>query len=103
MGNALIAEYEDVAARPRILELCPVTPAEIRDLLDAFCTVCEWVPIYYLLRPNLADEGDNHVLELAVAGNARWIVTNNVRDFSRAELALPGIFVITPEQLLQEH
>ena len=103
MGNALIAEYEDVVARPRIRELCPVKPAEVQDLLEAFCSVCEWVPIYYLLRPNLADEGDNHLLELAAAGNASWVVTNNVRDFSRPELVLPGISVITPEQLLQEH
>lgn len=103
MGNALIADYEDVVSRPEILKLCPVKPVEIQDLLEAFCSVCDWVPIYYLLRPNLADEGDNHVLELAAAGNAEWVITNNVRDFARIELALPGISVITPEQLLQEH
>lgn len=103
LGNALVFEYEEVAARPEILELCPVSLPEIRDLLDAFCSICEWVPVYYLLRPNLADEGDNHVLELAAAGNARWVVTNNVRDFSRSELALPQITVIAPEQLLQEN
>jgi predicted nucleic acid-binding protein len=102
MGNALVAEYEDVAGRPDILEQCPIGPAQMRDLLEAFCSVCEWVPIYFLLRPNLPDEGDNHLLELAAAGNARWVVTNNVRDFAGAELHMPGIGVITPEQILKE-
>ena len=102
MGNALVAEYEDVAERSDILEQCPISPARIRDLLEAFCSVCEWVSIYFLLRPNLPEEGDNHLLELAAAVNARWVVTNNVRDFALAELHMPGIGVITPEQILKE-
>ena len=40
-------------------------------LLDAFSSVCVWVPVYYLWRPNLPDEGDNHVVELAVAARPR--------------------------------
>ena len=102
MGNALVAEYEDVAGRADILEQCPISPTQIRDLLEAFCTVCEWVPIYFLLRPNLPDEGDNHLLELAVAGNARWVVTNNLRDFAGAELHMPGIGIVPPKQILTE-
>ena len=101
LGNALFAEYEDVATRDAILKLCPVAPEDIRDLLDAFCAVSEWLPIYYLWRPNLTDEADNHVLELAAAGNAQWIVTNNVRDFRNAQLSFPQIQVLTPEQILQ--
>jgi putative PIN family toxin of toxin-antitoxin system len=101
LGNALFAEYEDVSARPRILKKCPVSVDEIQALLAAFCSVSEWVPIYYLWRPNLADEADNHLLELAAAGNAEWIVTNNVRDFKRAELRFPGIRILTPEQILE--
>ena len=70
LGNALVTEYEDVSQRPDILAQCPVSANEIRDLLDAFCSVAEWVPVYFLLRPNLPDEADNHLLELAAAGNA---------------------------------
>ncbi len=101
LGNALFSEYEDVSARPNILGKCPVSSDDIRALLEAFCSVSEWVPIYYLWRPNLADEADNHLLELAVAGNAQWIVTNNVRDFKHAELNFPGIQILTPEQILE--
>jgi putative PIN family toxin of toxin-antitoxin system len=101
LGNAFFSEYEDVSARPHILEKCPVSAEEIQALLEAFCSVSEWVPIYYLWRPNLADEADNHLLELAAAGNAQWIVTNNIRDFKNAELNFPGIQILTPEQILE--
>ena len=102
LSNALFSEYEDVAARPAILERCPVDRAHVTALLEAICSVAEWVPIFYLWRPNLTDEGDNHVLELAAAGNAGWIVTNNVRDFSKAELRFPDIQIVTPNDMLRE-
>jgi hypothetical protein len=54
-------------------------------LLEAFPSVCEWLDVYFGWRPNLSDEGDNHLIELAVAGGAGWIVTNNLADFERAE------------------
>jgi predicted nucleic acid-binding protein len=49
------------------------------------------VPIYYLWRPNLKDEGDNFLIELAVAGNAEIIVTNNVNDLGSAELSFEAL------------
>lgn len=63
--------------------------------------MCDWVTVHYLWRPNLPDEGDNHVLELAVAGDAQAIVTQNVRDFRRAELRFPGIEILTPAEFLK--
>ncbi|MEZ5581566.1 MAG: putative toxin-antitoxin system toxin component, PIN family [Candidatus Competibacteraceae bacterium] len=101
LSNALFSEYEDVSARESIIELCPVSRGDVRNLLEAFYSVAEWVQIFYLWRPNLADEDDNHVLELAAAGNARWIATNNVRDFAKAELRFPDIQIMTPEQILR--
>jgi predicted nucleic acid-binding protein len=71
-------------------------------LFNAFLSVCEWVQIYYTWRPNLPDESDNHIMELAVAAGASAIVTNNIRDFQRPELRFPGIRVITPMQLMKE-
>jgi predicted nucleic acid-binding protein len=58
--------------------------------------------VYYLWRPNLRDEGDNHLVELAVAGAAQVIVTNNVADFQTSELRFPGIRVLRPGDLLKE-
>ena len=65
-------------------------------------SVCEWVQVYYLWRPNLRDEGDNHIVELAVAGGASAIVTNNVADFRGAELRFPDVQILTPKTLLKD-
>ena len=58
--------------------------------------------VYYLWRPNLPDEADNHVVELAVAGGAEAVVTHNTRDFERAELHFPGLRVVTPGEMIAE-
>lgn len=101
ISNALFQEYEDVSGRDTIRELCPLTTAELRELLNAFYSTCQWVPIYYLWRPNLLDEADNFLIELAVAGNATCIVTNNIRDMKSSELAFPSLHILTPEELLR--
>ena len=58
--------------------------------------------VYYLWRPNLPDEADNHVVELAVAGGAEAIITHNTRDFAGAELRFPALRVLTPGALIAE-
>jgi predicted nucleic acid-binding protein len=63
--------------------------------------VCAWTPVYYLWRPNLRDEGDNFLIELALAGNSEVIVTNNVKDLESAELNFKGLRILRPEQLLR--
>jgi putative PIN family toxin of toxin-antitoxin system len=88
-GQALFLEYEDVLSRKELFRGAPLTEPERLTLFDAFLSVCQWVDVYYLWRPNLPDEADNHVLELAVAGNASAIVTNNVSDFRSSELRFP--------------
>jgi putative PIN family toxin of toxin-antitoxin system len=100
MGNALFSEYESVINRQNVLNQCPLTETEIVELLAAFLSVCEWTNVYYLWRPNLRDAADNHILELAIAGNANLIATNNVRDFRNTELIFPGLLIMTPEQVL---
>ena len=101
MSNALFLEYEDVSARNKIKKYCPLSEQEITDLLAAFYKVCIWVPIYFLWRPTLMDESDNFLIELAVAGNAECIVTNNIKDLKSAELSFLNLRVRKPEQLLR--
>ena len=100
MGQALFLEYEDIFGREQLFRKCPLSSAERRELLEAFLGVCEWVHVYYLWRPNLRDEGDNHVVELAVAGGAAAIVTNNAAGFRSAELRFPDLKVIAPKDFL---
>ncbi|MEM7757069.1 MAG: putative toxin-antitoxin system toxin component, PIN family [Cyanobacteria bacterium P01_A01_bin.40] len=100
MGNALFTEYQDVMNRDEIKAKCPLTESEAKDLLADFMSVCQWVKIFYLWRPNLKDEADNHLIELAIAGNAQIIVTRNINDFKRSQLQFPQIKILKPEEIL---
>lgn len=102
VGQALIGEYEDVLAREGLFSECALTAVERNALLDALFSVSEWVKVYYSWRPNLRDEADNHLIELAVAGAADMIVTNNVRHLGTGELRFPAIRIIRPKEFLQQ-
>lgn len=101
IGNALFHEYESLVARPSVNSRCPLSPKERDELIDAFLGTCTWVRITFRWRPNLRDESDNHLVELAVAGGALAIVTNNVRDLRSGELIFPEIGVLTPAAFLK--
>ena len=62
-----------------------IGPGDREALFDALLNVCQWINITFLWRPNLPDESDNHLIELAIAGNAEWIVSGNVRDIAAGE------------------
>lgn len=70
-------------------------------LLDVFVSRCKMHEVHFKWRPNLADEGDNHLIELAFSANAHIIVTSNVRDFSRSDLKFLHIEVLTPDKLME--
>ena len=99
-GNALWLEYEDLLGRSVWTE--STTQAERLDVLKALASVGRWVAIYYGWRPNLPDEGDNHLVELAVAGNAKAIVTHNVKDLRHGHILWPQIRIVTPAECLEE-
>jgi len=102
MGTALFLEYESILSRSEVMTRCPLPRAEVEALLAALMSVSQWVQVYYLWRPNLSDEADNHLIELAIAGNAEAIVTQNFKDFQRAELIFPQLSIISPEVLITE-
>ncbi len=99
-GNALWQEYCDVLGRD-IWDAA--TTSEERHQLSAALGACgQWVTFYYGWRPNLSDEADNHLVELALAGAAAGIVTHNVKDLARGELIFDQLRVLTPAQWLEE-
>ncbi len=102
MGAALFAEYEDVLSRPALFETCRLSVDERSELLDIFLAHCEWTRVYFTWRPNLPDEADNHLIELAVAGRASAVVTRNLRDLTRAELLFPSLRCVAPQDFLKE-
>ena len=102
VGNALFLEYEDVLSRNALFAAAPIGPDDRAVLLDAFLGACEWIDIAFLWRPSLPDESDNHLVELAVAGNATWIVTGNTRDFAAGDLVFEGFRIAAPGDWLKE-
>lgn len=102
IGNALFNEYEDVFGRDDLLKNCKLSGSERNELLDVFLSCCEWTRVYYLWRPNLPDEADNHLVELAVAGGADFIVTRNLRHLRNAELRFPQLRIASPATFLKE-
>jgi len=99
-GTALWLEYEDVLAR-QIHEL-DVDAADCQAVLAALAASGQWVSVYFGWRPNLRDESDNHLVELAIAGGAECIVTHNIKDFRRSELAWPRLRIVDPARFLEE-
>jgi putative PIN family toxin of toxin-antitoxin system len=96
LSTALLFEYEEVLKRNR--EILNLSEGAIEHLLDSLCSRSEHHKIHFLWRPRLPDAGDDHVLELAVASGAEWIVTHNKKDFiGTSDL---GVRAISPKELL---
>lgn len=101
VGAALLAEYEDVIGRSELFESSVLSADEREVVFNAYLSRCRWVEVFYAWRPNLPDEADNHLIELAVAAQATALVTRNLRDMSRGELKFPSLKVISPEACLE--
>lgn len=99
-GNALWTEYQDLLGR-HIWKETSTTTAERETVLAALARRGRWVSVYYGWRPNLPDEADNHLIELALAGNAAAIITHNVRDIEHGELKFGELRILTPAQALE--
>lgn len=93
---------EAVMARDALFRKGTLSARERATVFDALLGACRWTQVYYLWRPNLPDEADDHLIELAVAGGAEAVVTKNVKDFSRAELQFARLAIMTPGQLIEE-
>lgn len=101
MSEALFREYESVMQRKKIQKLTPLTLLEQNELFEAYLSTCQWNEIYYLWRPNLKDEDDNFVVELAVASGSEALVTYNINDFKNVELLFMHT-IVTPEDFIKE-
>ncbi len=98
----LLAEYSDVLYRMVRRSELVYSATQIERFLAALVTVTEEVEVRYLWRPNLRDEGDNFVFEIAFAASPATIVTHNVRDFRRPQISWPCVLVKTPQDVLME-
>lgn len=92
----LLMEYEDVLLREGMV---PLTSSAVNDVLDYLCASGVRQPIHFLWRPRLPDVRDDLVLEAAVNGGCRWIVTHNLRHFGPAQSL--GVRAASPRDFVQ--
>ena len=72
---------------------------DVAAIVGALAALCEPVDISFRFRPALRDADDEMVLETALNGRARAIVTHNVRDFAAARS--PGLEIATPGDIVR--
>ena len=101
LGNALYAEYLALINRDTIKKQILLTPEKTMQLVEDICSIAYWVRVYYLWRPNLRDEDDNHLIDLAIASNAKLIATQNIKDFQRSQLVFPQLEILQPKEIIR--
>jgi putative PIN family toxin of toxin-antitoxin system len=79
LSVSLAMEYEAVCSRPGLVPALSLD--QIRTVVDVLSARARRQKVFFGWRPHLPDPDDDHVLELAVASGARYIVTQNFRDF----------------------
>jgi putative PIN family toxin of toxin-antitoxin system len=84
VSASLLIEYEAVLKRDEQRAASGASIDDIDALLDALARIAEPVEISYLWRPQLADPGDELVLEAAVNGGAETIPSFDVRHLHHA-------------------
>lgn len=94
----LVLEYEALSKKQS--RETGLSLSDIDAILNYVCSIAKHYRIYYLWRPFLRDPKDDMVLELAVASNAKYIVTFNTADFKGIEKF--GLHVIKPRDFLKE-
>ncbi|MFW6163709.1 MAG: PIN domain-containing protein [Planctomycetota bacterium] len=97
---ALFLQYRAKLTEARAERATTLSQKRIDAILAALAHYGDPVPIFFRLRPNLADEGDNLVFECAANFAAPCIVTHKVRDFSTPELAGYRIEPVRPGKFL---
>ena len=98
----LFLEYEDVLTQKKSIQDLGLTLNDNEKILRFIAYIGKTFNIYYLFRPNLRDEKDNMVFELAITSQSNYLVTNNVKDFRNAEIKIDQTFVVTPSDFLKK-
>ena len=101
IGVALFTEYEDLMSRDELFHGSQLSKSERMEVFRGFLAVCQWTEVYYAWRPNLPNDADNDLIELAVGGGASAIVTRNLKDLAKGELRFPQVKILLPEQCLE--
>lgn len=94
-------EYQDVLTRDKLLKNFKLQLNDVEKYLRFIAYIGKTFEIYFLLRPNLKDEKDNKIVELAVTSQSDYLITSNIRDFKNAELKFDQLKIITPSEFVK--
>ncbi len=97
ISPALIFEYESAAKR-NINDL-KLNKEQIDSILDMICNTSNKCEIFFLWRPQLKNPKDDHILELAIESQSKYIITYNKKNFKGVNKF--GIEVLTPKEYLE--
>ena len=98
----LALEFEEVLLRPKNREKYDYfTHEEIRLIISDIVSVSYRTKLHFLWRPFLRDSFDDKVLETAVNGQAKAIITYNTKDFSGVKKYF-DIDILTPAELFDK-
>ncbi len=101
LSYQVITEYEEVLKRNTTLERLKLNNNDIDDILAYFAYISFPYEPTYVLRPNLRDEKDNIFIELAFVSNADYLITSNIKDFTKNnELKFDSFTVISPREFV---
>ena len=100
VSASLLIEYEAVLKREEQRAASGASVDDIDAILDALARIAEPVEISYLWRPQLADPGDELVLEAAVNGGAEAIASFDVHHLHHAAARI-AIEVARPVAILR--
>jgi putative PIN family toxin of toxin-antitoxin system len=99
LSMPLYLEYLDVLTRPEHL-LEGLSERQVVGAVRYLAAQAHLQEIYFHWRPFLSDSKDDMVLELAVAAQAKRVITFNLKDFRGIERF--GIVVVKPRDFLVE-
>src|SRR5689334_3872037 len=95
----LAMEYEAVCRRTEHRVDAGLSSAQVEIFLDAIIVMAEPIRTHFLWRPQLRDPNDEMVLEAAVNGRARALVTFNLRDYGSVAAQF-GVDVLLPRDAI---
>jgi len=94
-------EYKDVLTREKSLKDFKLQLNDVDKFLRFIAYIGKTFEIYFLFRPNLKDEKDNMIVELAITSQSDYLITSNIRDFKNAELKFDELKVFTPGEFIK--
>ena len=98
----LALEFEEVLLRPKNrVKYDYFTEEDIHLIISDIVNISHRTKLHFLWRPFLKDSFDDKVLETAINGQAKAIITYNTKDFAGVKKYF-DIDILTPAELFDK-